>query len=81
MVRRIEEWIYEKYVSRKKKDIITRQKNYCVKILRKESKNFFENLDTKKNLDTVIPFFSQKKLDFDQINLKVMMKQFQMMKI
>ena len=52
-----------------------RQRNYCVSLFRKEKRNFFENLDTKKITDnkefwrTVKPFFADKAKSNDRITL------------
>ena len=59
---------YKKNISEENKRNYTRQRNYCVKLLRKEKKNFFAKLDTKNIahnktfLQTVEPFFSPKLL-------------------
>ena len=38
---------YKKNISQENKRNYTRQRNYCVKLLRKEKKSFFAKLDTK----------------------------------
>ena len=52
-----------------------KQRNYCVSLLRREKKSFFNNLDTKKVVDnksfwrTVKPFFSDKNRVKNKITL------------
>ena len=66
---------YVKNMSEENKRHNMRQKNCCVKLLTKEKRNFFANLDAKNIADnktfwqTLKPFFSIKTLDCDQITL------------
>ena len=45
---------YMKNMSEENKINYSRQRNYCDKLLRKEKKNIFANLDTKKITDNKI---------------------------
>ena len=57
------------------KNVYRKQRNYCVSLLRKERKDFFQKIDTKRTTDNklfwkmVKPFFSAKKKDTGKITL------------
>ena len=61
--------------TKENKEIYNKQRNYCVSLVRKEKKNFYQNIDTSKITDnktfwkTVKPLFSNKTISSDKMTL------------